>query len=50
VTEEITKAIEACLEANKNKRAAGRAKQTMRKIDIHSELLSQGFDNSYSTV
>ena len=50
VTDDITNVIEACLEANQNKRTAGRAKQTMRKIDIYTELQSQGFDISYSTV
>lgn len=50
VTDEIIKAIENCLESNRKKRAAGRQKQIMKKMDIHEELLNQGYEISYSTV
>lgn len=50
VTDEVIKIIEDCLEANRKKRAAGRQKQVMKKIDIHEGLLNQGYEISYSTV
>ena len=49
-TEEARKVIEECLRQNEEKRAAGRRKQQMKKIDIHAYLLKQGFNISYSTV
>ena len=42
--------IEECLKENEKKRATGRAKQLMKKIDIHEYLIKKGFDISYSTV
>ena len=50
VTDEINQVIEECLESNRKKRAAGRRKQVMKKIDIHEELLNKGYEISYSTV
>lgn len=50
VSEELIATVDACLEANQRKRASGRTKQVMKKIDIHAELQQQGFDISYSTV
>lgn len=50
VTPEILDSIEKCLVSNRKKRAEGRAKQTMKKIDIYEYLLKQGYDISYSTV
>ena len=49
-TEEAARIIEQCLEENAVKRATGRQKQQMKKIDIHEHLLDLGFDISYSTV
>jgi len=50
VTHQMLDVIEECLESNRKKRAEGRAKQTMKKIDIHEYLLKEGYDISYSTV
>lgn len=50
VTGDLLKAIEECIESNRNKRLMGLTKQTMRKVDIHGYLKKQGFDISYSTV
>lgn len=50
VTQQILDTIEECLESNRKKRAGGRAKQTMKKIDIHEYLIKQGCNISYSTV
>ena len=47
---ELLDAIEKCLQMNRDKRLMGMQKQTMKKIDIHTYLLEQGFDVSYSTV
>lgn len=50
VTPELLEAIEKCLQLNRDKRLMGMQKQTMKKIDIHEYLKTQGFDGSYSTV
>jgi len=42
--------IEQCLAENEVKRATGRSKQQMRKIDIYHYLKKQGHNLSYSTV
>ena len=42
--------IEECLRDNKEKRATGRRKQQMKKVDIHAFLRSKGIRISYSTV
>lgn len=49
-TIEATKVIEQCLRENEEKRATGRRKQQMKKIDIHAYLVKQGHHISYSTV
>ncbi|QXE17517.1 IS21 family transposase [Clostridium sp. 001] len=50
VTPEMMEEIEALLELNRKKRAEGRQKQTLKKLDIHEELLKKGFNISYATV
>ena len=50
VTHEMMNEIEALLELNRKKRAEGRHKQTLKKLDIHEELLKKGFNISYATV
>lgn len=50
ITEEIITAVNECLELNQKKRAAGRHKQVMKKIDIYEDLVDRGYDISYSTV
>lgn len=50
VTPEIMEAIEEFLELNRKKRAGGRQKQVLKKLDIYEELAERGFNISYSTV
>lgn len=50
VTFEMLAVIDECLESNRKKRAEGRAKQIMKKIDIYEYLLKKGYDISYSTI
>lgn len=50
VTPEIMDAVEGLLELNRQKRAGGRQKQVLKKLDIHEELVERGFMISYSTV
>ncbi|WP_185650772.1 IS21 family transposase [Clostridium sp. DJ247] len=50
VTPEIMDVIEELLELNRQKRAGGRPKQVLKKLDIHEELLNRGFNISYATV
>lgn len=50
LTPQIIKRIEQYLQENENKRAAGRAKQQKKKIDIHEALVEEGFDISYPTI
>lgn len=50
VTAEITGRIDQCLAENEKKRADGRCKQQLRKIDIHEILVTEGFEVSYSSV
>ncbi len=50
VTPEMMESIEELLELNHQKRAGGRQKQVLKKLDIHEELVMKGFDISYSTV
>ncbi|WP_147453356.1 helix-turn-helix domain-containing protein [Clostridium autoethanogenum] len=42
VTPEMMEEIEVLLELNRKKRAEGRQKQTLKKLDIHEELLKKG--------
>lgn len=50
VTPEMVEAIEELLELNRQKRAEGRQKQVLKKLDIHEELMERGFNISYATV
>lgn len=50
VTQEMMDSIEECLELNRKKRAEGRSKQIMKKIDIYEYLLKKEYDISYSTI
>jgi predicted transcriptional regulator len=50
LTPEIIERIEHYLQENETKRAAGRAKQQKKKIDIHEALIEEGFDISYPTI
>lgn len=50
LTNEVQEVIDGLLNKNKEKLKQGLRKQTMKRIDIHEELLRQGFDVGYSTV
>lgn len=50
VTPEMLEVIEECIGTNRRKRASGRHKQVMKKIDIYELLKEYEFDISYSTV
>lgn len=50
LTGEVQEIIDGLLIDNKKKLSRGLRKQTMKKIDIHEELLRQDFDVSYTTV
>ena len=50
LTSEVQEVIDGLLNKNKNKLEHGLRKQMMKRIDIHEELLRQGFDVGYSTV
>ena len=50
LTGEVQEIIDGLLIDNKKKLSRGLRKQMMKRIDIHEELLRQGFDVGYSTV
>ena len=50
LTSEVQEVIDGLLNKNKEKLKQGLRKQMMKRIDIHEELLRQGFDVGYSTV
>lgn len=50
LSEEIVNEISFYLEQNREKRATGRSKQVMAKIDIHEALQKKGYDIGYTTV
>ncbi len=50
LTAEMVNEISLCLEENRQKRATGRSKQVMAKIDIHEALQKKGYDIGYTTV
>ncbi|MDD5659884.1 MAG: IS21 family transposase [Actinomycetota bacterium] len=50
LNEQIIQRINFFLKENQNKKASGRSKQVMKKIDIHEALISEGFDIGYTTV
>lgn len=50
LTQNIQEYIDACLRKNDLKRQSGKAKQSMKAVDIHESLLDSGFQISYSTV
>lgn len=50
LTGEMIEEIKQHLDDNQVKRATGRSKQTMAKIDIHEALIKKGHDIGYTTV
>lgn len=50
LNEEMVEQINKYLEKNKEKRAEGNRKQTLKKIDIWEEIGKQGYKISYGTV
>jgi transposase len=50
LTKAVTKEIDRCLKANREKRHGGMHKQQMKKTDIHEWLLHEGYDIGYTTV
>ena len=50
LTDEMIEEIKHHLSQNQVKRATGRSKQTMAKIDIHEALIEKGHDIGYTTV
>lgn len=50
LTDEMIEEIKHHLDQNQIKRATGRSKQTMAKIDIHEALIKKGHDIGYTTV
>lgn len=50
LTDEMIEEIKHHLDENQVKRATGRSKQTMAKIDIHEALIEKGHDIGYTTV
>jgi len=50
LTEELMARIEFYVKENETKRAEGKAKQQMKKIDIYEELINEGFSISYPSV
>lgn len=50
LTDEIINRIRFFLKENQDKKASGRSKQVMKKIDIYEALVREGFDIGYTTV
>lgn len=50
LTDVVIERIKFFLKENENKKASGRSKQVMKKIDIHEALISEGFDIGYTSV
>jgi len=50
ITDEVADLIAGFLHDNEVKRSSGLKKQCMRKIDIHAQLVKNGFKVAYSTV
>lgn len=50
LTDEIKDKIHKYLKENEVKRSSGRSKQQMKAVDIHEELVDQGYSISYPTV
>lgn len=50
MTDKVEEEIVKCLKENEDKRATGRSKQQMKKIDITDYLNDQGYNVSYSSV
>lgn len=50
LTKEIVEEIDNYMEQNAAKRASGRRKQVMKKIDVHEALKAKGYDISYPSV
>ena len=47
---QILERIHFFLKENENKKALGKSKQVMKKIDIHEAIVSEGFDIGYTSV
>lgn len=50
LTDDIKSEIESLMLKNEKNKSLGRAKQLMKKIDIHEYLIEKNYDISYSTV
>jgi predicted transcriptional regulator len=50
LSEQIIDRINFFLKENQNKKALGRSKQVMKKIDIYEAIVSEGFDIGYTSV
>lgn len=50
LTEEVKEEIDKFVEQNDKKKAEGKKKQLMKKIDIYEELIEKGYDIGYTTV
>ena len=50
LTEEVKEEIDKFIEQNAKKKAEGKKKQLMNKIDIYEELIEMGYDIGYTTV
>jgi transposase len=50
LTGEIVEIIDRCLQENDAKRLDGRAKQQLKRVDIHEKVLNAGHQISYSTL
>jgi transposase len=50
LTGQIMERINFFLKENEAKKASGRSKQVMKKIDIYEAIISEGFDIGYTTV
>ncbi len=50
LTDEVMDEIDSLISINEKNRQMGRAKQLMKKIDIHEYLVDKGYDIGYTTV
>lgn len=50
LTGQIIERINFFLKENENKKALGKSKQVMKKVDIYEALVREGFDIGYTTV
>jgi len=50
LTEEVKEEIDRLVDQNEKRKAGGKKKQLMKKIDIFEELVEKGYDIGYTTV